>query len=88
MGQLARSADLTAELDMLKQRRLPVVVLWGTDDTVLPAACLASLRTALGDPEVITVEGRHSWLLSDPRAFIEVMTNVVLVAGVAKPDVA
>lgn len=77
VGHLARTADLTAELEELKRRQLPVVVLWGRDDTVLPPACLASLRGSLGDPEVITVKGNHSWLLSDPRAFGEIMTNVV-----------
>lgn len=77
VGHLARTADLTAELETLKQRELPVVVLWGREDNVLPPACLASLRGALGDPEVITVDGNHSWLLSNPKAFGEVMTNVV-----------
>ena len=88
VGHLARTADLTAELEVLKQRRLPVVVLWGKEDHVLPAACLASLRKALGDPEVITVKGNHSWLLSDPRAFSEVMTNIVGLAVVDTLDVA
>jgi pimeloyl-ACP methyl ester carboxylesterase len=77
VGHLARTADLTGELETLKRRKLPVVVLWGRQDNVLPPACLASLRGALGNPEVITVEGNHSWLLSDPKAFGEVMTNVV-----------
>lgn len=77
VGHLARTADLTHVLEVLKERRLPVVVLWGKDDNVLPPACLASLRGALGNPEVITVDGNHSWLLSDPRAFGEVMTNVL-----------
>jgi pimeloyl-ACP methyl ester carboxylesterase len=83
VGHLARTADLTAELEELKRRELPVVVLWGRDDNVLPPACLASLRGALGDPEVITVKGNHSWLLSDPRVFGEVMTNVV---GLVRAD--
>ena len=77
VGHLARTADLTAELEVLKRRKLPVVVLWGRNDNVLPPTCLASLRGALGDPEVITVDGSHSWLLSNPKAFGEVMTNVV-----------
>lgn len=77
VGHLARTADLTAVLEVLKERKLPVTVLWGRDDNVLPPACLASLRAALGDPHVITVAGNHSWLLSDPHAFGEVMTNVV-----------
>jgi pimeloyl-ACP methyl ester carboxylesterase len=82
VGHLARTADLTAELEELKDRGLPVVVLWGRRDSVLPPACLASMRQALGDPQVITVDGNHSWLLSDPRAFGEIMTNVVgLVRG-------
>jgi pimeloyl-ACP methyl ester carboxylesterase len=85
VGYLARTADLTAELEELKERRLPVVVLWGRQDNVLPPASLRSLCQALGDPEVITVEGRHSWLLSDPRAFGEVMTNVIGVASAAGP---
>ena len=77
VGHLARTADLTVELAELKRRQLPVVVLWGKQDNVLPPACLISLCTALGDPELITVDGNHSWLLSDPRAFGEVMTNVI-----------
>ncbi|MGB8650254.1 MAG: alpha/beta fold hydrolase [Mycobacteriales bacterium] len=88
VGYLARTADLTAELEVLKQRRMPVVVLWGTEDHVLPAACLTSLRTALGDHQLITVEGGHSWLLSDPRAFSEVMTNVVGLDTLGTPGVA
>jgi pimeloyl-ACP methyl ester carboxylesterase len=76
-GHLARTADLTDELEVLKERQLPVVVLWGKDDSVLPPACLASLRGALGDPEMITVNGKHSWLISDPKAFGEIMTNIV-----------
>jgi pimeloyl-ACP methyl ester carboxylesterase len=83
VGHLARTADLTAELEELKRRKLPVVVLWGRDDSVLPPACLASLRGALGDPEVITVKGSHSWLLSHPRVFGEVMTNVI---GLVRTD--
>jgi pimeloyl-ACP methyl ester carboxylesterase len=85
VGHLARTADLTSELEELKHRGLPVVVLWGKDDHVLPPACLASLRAALGDPHVVTVDGKHSWLLSDPRAFGEVMTNVL---GLVDPEAA
>jgi pimeloyl-ACP methyl ester carboxylesterase len=85
VGQLARRCDLTRELADLRRRRVPVVVVWGKDDEVLPRGCLTSLCLALGDPELITVEGNHSWLISDPRAFTEVMTNVV---GLTLPEVA
>jgi pimeloyl-ACP methyl ester carboxylesterase len=77
VGRLARQADLGAELEELKRRRLPVAILWGREDTVLPWACAESLINALGDPQVVTVDGDHSWLIGDPGRFAEVLTNVL-----------
>jgi len=77
VGRLAATADLSAELEQLKQRRLPVVVLWGDSDRVIPQASAESLRAALGAAEIRTVPGSHSWLLADPEGFGEVITNVV-----------
>lgn len=77
IGGLARSADLTDELDDLRKRRLPVVILWGRNDNVLPEACLESLRAALGNPDVRTVDGSHGWLLSSPGQFAEELTNIL-----------
>jgi pimeloyl-ACP methyl ester carboxylesterase len=77
VGRLAATANLSAELEQLKQRGLPVVILWGDDDRLIPPSCLESLRGALGDPQLRTVPGTHSWLLADPAGFAEVMTNVV-----------
>lgn len=79
IARIARTADLTVELEELKRRRLPVVIVWSNDDNVIPRASLATLRSALGDPQVITVPGSHSWVLSDPQAFAEVITNLVRV---------
>ena len=83
VGALARQADLTVELDGLRSAGLPIVVLWGRADRVLPRASMESLCAAAGiDPEaVVTVAGKHTWILADPRAFGEVMTNV---AGLAR----
>jgi pimeloyl-ACP methyl ester carboxylesterase len=77
VGRLARSADLTRELKDLKMRRLPVVILWGRNDAVLPEACLESMRAALGNPAVRTVDGSHSWLLVSPGRFAEELTNII-----------
>jgi pimeloyl-ACP methyl ester carboxylesterase len=74
---LARFVDLTAELEDLKTRRVPVVVLWGEGDRVIPRASFDALCEALGEPSSITVPGNHSWLIADPDAFAEVMTNVI-----------
>jgi pimeloyl-ACP methyl ester carboxylesterase len=82
-ANLARTADLTPELEELKRRRLPVVVLWGDKDRVIPRASFDALCTAIGsDGEVVA--GRHSWLLADPDAFGEVMTNSIAVAQLAR----
>jgi len=83
VAQIARSADLTAELEELKRRRLPVVVLWGERDRIIPKASFDALCKAIGSQGEV-VSGNHSWLLADPDAFGEVMTNVVSVASVAR----
>jgi pimeloyl-ACP methyl ester carboxylesterase len=82
---LARRADLTAELESLRRRHLPVAVVWGTRDQLLTRRSLETLCRALGDPDVVTVPGAHSWLLADPDAFGEVMTNVLDVVGLVVP---
>src|SRR5205823_11366475 len=46
VGQLARRADLTRELEELKARQLPVVVLWGTRDGVVPRSVFDAMCTA------------------------------------------
>jgi pimeloyl-ACP methyl ester carboxylesterase len=83
VADLARKADLTPELEALKERELPVVVLWGDGDRIIPKPSFDALCRAIGsDGEVVT--GNHSWLLADPDAFGEIMTNVVGVAKLAR----
>jgi pimeloyl-ACP methyl ester carboxylesterase len=79
-ARLARDADLTAELDVLRRRGLPVVVVWARRDEVVTDASVRALCSALGDAATITVPGGHNWLLVDPDRFGEMMTNVVEVA--------
>jgi pimeloyl-ACP methyl ester carboxylesterase len=83
VGNLVRKADLTPELEELKRRHLPVVVLWGDKDTIIPRASFDALCAAIGS-EGEVVAGKHSWLLADPDAFGEVMTNAVAVAKLAR----
>ena len=83
VANLARTADLTPELEELKRRQLPVVVLWGEKDKIIPRASFDALCKAIGS-EGEVVSGNHSWLLADPDAFGEVMTNVMEVAKLAK----
>jgi pimeloyl-ACP methyl ester carboxylesterase len=83
VASLARRADLHRELDELKQRELPVVVLWGTRDGVVPRAAFDAMCATLGS-EGEVIDGSHSWLLADPEQFGEVMTNHVAVATLAR----
>jgi pimeloyl-ACP methyl ester carboxylesterase len=85
VAQLARSADLTEELEELKRRKLPVVVLWGDQDRIIPRESFDALCTAIGASGEV-VEGNHSWLLADPDSFGEVLTNVVEVARIARDE--
>jgi pimeloyl-ACP methyl ester carboxylesterase len=75
-GVLAARADLRDELAELRARQLPVVVLSGADDGVIPLSAFDALCSALGI-EGRVMPGDHSWLLADPDAFDEVMANVV-----------
>ncbi len=76
IGALARRVDLTAELAELRRREVPIVVLWGEGDGVLPQGSFDALCAAIGtDGRVLP--GGHSWLLANPRALSEVLDNVV-----------
>jgi pimeloyl-ACP methyl ester carboxylesterase len=83
VANLARTADLRPELEELKARKVPVVVLWGDKDRIIPRAAFDDLCQAIGLQGEV-VEGTHSWLLADPDAFGEVMTNVLPVARLAR----
>ena len=83
-GGVARRADLTDQLEELRRRQLPIVVLWGEADRILPRPAFDSLCAAAGvtggDSRRVMVPGAHNWLLADPHGFAEVMTNVAAVA--------
>ncbi len=76
VGKLAATTNLTRELEELRRREFPVVVLWGEADTVIPALARDSMLAALGS-QSLPVQGSHTWLLSDPQAFGEIMTTIV-----------
>ena len=75
-GMLASQADLRDELEQLRDRQLPVVVVSGDSDGIIPMSAVDAMCGALGI-EGQVLKGNHSWLLADPDAFDEVMSNVV-----------
>lgn len=76
-GQLARSADLTAELGGLRRNRLSVAIIWSRHDRVIPASTISSLRNAAGDHLWVTVEGSHGWLNTNQSGFCDIITNIL-----------
>lgn len=82
-GMLARQADLTAELAALKGNGVPVTVIWGDRDSIVPRASFDAMCETLGVTGHL-VEGRHSWLLADPDAFAAAMTQPVTAAHQAR----
>jgi len=83
VANLARRADLRPELEELKRRELPVTVVWGNRDGIIPRESFDALCTAVGTSGTV-VEGSHSWLLADPGRFVEVITNDLEVAKRAR----
>ena len=69
----------------MQRRELPILVLWGDGDGVLPLSSFDALCAAIGT-EGKVLRGGHSWLLANPRALSEVLDNVVHVQ-VATPEV-
>lgn len=83
VGNLARRADLRTELEALRDSGLPITILWGARDKVVPRESFEAMCVASG-VEGTVVDGSHSWLLADPDHFGEVMTNDLRVARVAR----
>lgn len=75
----ARRADLRGELAELAERGLPVAILWGSEDTVVPEATFLAMCDAAGAEGDIIDHAGHSWLLVDPEGFGELLTNSLAV---------
>jgi pimeloyl-ACP methyl ester carboxylesterase len=74
-ADLARTADLREELTQMAETGLPVSVLWGSEDNVVPEATFLALCDAAGAPGDIIEDAGHAWLLADPEGFGELVTN-------------
>ena len=83
VAQLARRADLRRELESLRDSGLPITILWGRRDGVIPRESFEAMCVATGVSGT-EVEGSHSWLLADPAKFGEVITNDLRVAQAAR----
>jgi pimeloyl-ACP methyl ester carboxylesterase len=83
-ADLARRADLREELATLAARGLPVTILWGQEDNVVPEAAFLALCDAAGSSGDIIPDAGHAWLLADPEGFGELVTNSLAVRRTVK----
>ena len=77
VGRLARSADLVAELATVAQRGVPISLVHSESDAVIPFASFGSLCATAG-VEGKRVKGIHSWPLTNPALFAELVAAAVL----------
>ncbi|MEN0136655.1 MAG: alpha/beta hydrolase [Rhodococcus sp. (in: high G+C Gram-positive bacteria)] len=77
IAHLARRADLRRELGVLADRGLPVSLVWGRGDRMIPLASFESLRHALRNPPVHTVTGGHGWLIHDHASFADAVRRAL-----------
>lgn len=75
-GRTASQADLRDELAELAGLGVPALVLTSEGDSVIPLHCFEAVCEFLGTPGQV-VSGNHSWLLTDPESFTEVMGSIV-----------
>jgi pimeloyl-ACP methyl ester carboxylesterase len=75
-ARIALTADLRDEMAALADSEIPTLVLWSDDDAVTPTASFESFCAAF-NTDGHMVRGGHSWLFTEPKAFAEVLDNVV-----------
>jgi pimeloyl-ACP methyl ester carboxylesterase len=83
VANLARRADLRAELEAMRDQGTPITIIWASRDGVIPRESFEALCVASGVRGTV-VDGTHSWLLADPDLFGEVITNDMTIAKAAR----
>src|SRR5581483_116269 len=72
-----RSPGSREMLDSLRRNGVPVVVLHGDQDFVVPLAAGRDAARRAGGDLVVIRDGTHSWLLKDPETFPAVMGELL-----------
>lgn len=79
VAHLIVSSDLRVELAELRERGVPVAVVWASGDRVVPRAAYEDQCAAVGR-EGVVVPGNHGWLLNDPETFARVVSPLLAAA--------
>jgi pimeloyl-ACP methyl ester carboxylesterase len=75
-ARLALTVDLSEQARALVASGMPVLFIWGDEDTLILPGALQAVEGAL--PAEI-VHGRHGWLLTQPEEFATIMRDALVV---------
>lgn len=76
VGHLARNADLSEELSVLRRRRLPALLVHSEHDGVIPESSFRFMCDRLGQSGRVVV-GNHSWPMTHPDLFADVVAGFI-----------
>ena len=74
VGKIARQADLLEALAVVRRRNVPITIVHSEADGIIPESSFRCLCRA-GSVTGTIVEGNHSWPLTDPQRFSELVSN-------------
>ena len=75
VGSMLMTLDLTAEVEAVAARGLPILTEWGCFDWLVDAATAAEFARHAAT-EVVWLPGGHSWMLPRPRGQVDVLTHL------------
>ena len=87
VGEFVRRAHLLEEIAAVAGRGVPITVVWSDRDRLVPHAGFSALCGA-ARVEGEVVPGNHSWLIAEPRRFVDIVLRAMVDAGVVEAALA
>ncbi len=78
---IVRNADLLKEIEKASNAGVPISIVWSDRDRLVPHGAVTGLCRAAGVRSVV-VEGSHTWLISEPDMFADVVLRAMVDMGI------
>jgi pimeloyl-ACP methyl ester carboxylesterase len=78
---IVRNADLLEEIGKASNAGVPISIIWSDRDRLVPHGAVTGLCRAAGVRSVV-VEGSHTWLISEPDMFADVVLRTMVDLGI------
>jgi pimeloyl-ACP methyl ester carboxylesterase len=78
---IVRHADLLEEVERASNSGVPISIIWSDRDRLVPHGAVTGLCRAAGVRSVV-VEGSHTWLISEPEMFADVVLRTMVDLGI------